>query len=191
MSSPAVAATPVKKVARKPKDGAKKTKAPTHPPTMQMVVQAMMNEKSSKGVSVRAISKHITEHHKIPASRLRLMLRRSLAAALKEGKLTRPHGQATTAVLSGRYRLPAKSAKAAAAPAKKAPAKKPAAAKKAGAAKKKPATKKAPAKKTKTPKKAAAKPKAKSASKVKKAPKKPVAKKVKTPKKAAKPAKKV
>lgn len=183
-ASPA-AATPAKK-ARKPKDATKKKAAkPSHPPTSEMVQQAISVEQDPKGVSVMAIKKYITENYKVSPSMLKHMLRRAFEAGIADGSLTRPKGQADSPLLAGRYRLaPSKPAKkpAGAKPRKaRTPVKKPAAAKKPKTPKK--AVKKSPAKKPaaakKSPKKAA-----------KKSPKKPAAKKSPKKKAAKKPAKK-
>ncbi|XP_077998691.1 sperm-specific protein PHI-2B/PHI-3-like [Glandiceps talaboti] len=140
----------------------KKTKAaPTHPKTLDMVVEAIKALKDKKGSSVQAIKGYILSHYPtVSPSHLTSSLRRALKAGTESGKLVRPTGSTATGV-TGRLRvgkLPEK------------PKKKPA---------KKAAPKKKPVKKAKdkTPKK------------VKKTPKKSTKKvgdKKKTPKKAVK-----
>ncbi|XP_037094472.1 histone H1-like [Pollicipes pollicipes] len=175
------AATPAKK-GRKSKDGAKKKASkPAHPPTLEMVKQAIKIESDPKGTSVMAIKKYIGAHYKVSPAMLNHMLRRAFDAGLAAGKLSRPKGQGESHLLAGRYRLASKEKKSTAAAA--APAKP----KKAKSPKKKAAVKKPKAKTPKKKKPAAAK-KAKSPKKaVKKSPKKAAKKSPKkSPKKAAK-----
>ncbi|XP_070571032.1 sperm-specific protein PHI-2B/PHI-3-like [Ptychodera flava] len=169
---------------------AKKTKAkaaPTHPKTLDMVVEAIKSLKDSKGSSVQAIKGYILSHYPtVSQSHLTSSLRRALKSGLESGKLVRPKGSTATGV-TGRLRvgkLPEKPKKKPVK--KKAPKKKPVKKPKAKKPKKADKTKKTPKKtavkkatKKKTPKKAD--------KKVKKPAKKATAKK--TPKKASKPKK--
>ncbi|XP_077998673.1 sperm-specific protein PHI-2B/PHI-3-like [Glandiceps talaboti] len=147
----------------------KKTKAaPTHPKTLDMVVEAIKALKDKKGSSVQAIKGYILSHYPtVSPSHLTSSLRRAIKAGTESGKLVRPTGSTATGV-TGRLRvgkLPEKPKKK---PAKKAaPKKKPV---------KKAKDKKTPKKVKKTPKKSA-----KKAGEKKKTPKKVV--KAKKPKK--------
>ncbi|XP_077998692.1 sperm-specific H1/protamine-like protein type 1 [Glandiceps talaboti] len=151
----------------------KKTKAaPTHPKTLDMVVEAIKALKDKKGSSVQAIKGYILSHYPtVSPSHLTSSLRRALKAGTESGKLVRPAGSTATGV-TGRLRvgkLPEK------------PKKKPAT--KKATPKKKPVKK---AKDKKTPKKAKKTPKksTKKAGEKKKTPKK-VVKAKKTPTKKA------
>ncbi|XP_077998670.1 sperm-specific protein PHI-2B-like [Glandiceps talaboti] len=153
----------------------KKTKAvPTHPKTLDMVVEAIKALKDKKGSSVQAIKGYILSHYPtVSASHLTSSLRRALKAGTESGLLVRPKGSTATGV-TGRLRvgkLPEKP--------KKKPATKKAAPKKKVV--KKVTDKKTPKKVKKTPKKSATK----KAGDKKKTPKKAVKSKKATPKKPA------
>lgn len=183
------------KVAAKPKAPkalkAKKASAkPSHPPTAQLVNNAIKALQERGGSSLQAIKKYIASNNKVDAEKLAPFIKRYLKKATVGGKLVQTKGHGA----SGSFKLSAKSAKPAKPKAAKKPkAKKPAAAKKAVA--KKPAAKKSAAAKAKKPaaKKAApAKPKAPKQKSTKKAAasKKPRAPKPKAAKPKVAPAKK-
>ncbi|XP_076658721.1 uncharacterized protein LOC143362435 [Halictus rubicundus] len=194
--------SPAKK-AGKSKAKPQRTKS-SHPPTSEMVNNAIKELKDRKGSSLQAIKKYIASTYKVDGEKLAPFIKRYLKTAVTSGavvqtkgkgasgsfKLSAPKGTAETKSKSSK-RVAKKAESADKKPVEKKPAspKKPAA--KKPAAKKPAAVKKAPAspKKVKTPaaKKAdaAAKQKAaaqtKSLSKTKKATKAPAAK-TKTPK---------
>lgn len=169
------AATPVAaktKKAAAPKKAAAKKAAPTHPPTAQMVNNAISSLKERGGSSLQAIKKYISSTYKVDAEKIAPFIKKYLKSAVDGGSLIRTKGKGA----SGSFKLaPTEGAK-----------KKPAAKKPKAAAAKSPKPKKTVAKK---PKAAAAKPKAakpkpakKSPVKAKKAAKAPAAKKAKSPK---------
>ncbi|OXA60662.1 Histone H1 [Folsomia candida] len=199
--------SPKKAGAAKPK-GAKA--AASHPPTTQMVINAVKSLKERNGSSLQAVKKFIADTYKVDTTKQATFIRKAITKLVETGKLTQTKGTGA----SGSFKIPV-AAKAAAGEKKaKSPKKKTTKPKKAASPKKKAAPK---AKKSASPKKkAAAKPKkAKAAApaaapsapaaassspaapkpaaakKPKKAPKVklPKAKKAKSPKK-AKPAKK-
>ncbi|XP_077998791.1 sperm-specific protein PHI-2B/PHI-3-like [Glandiceps talaboti] len=174
-SAPAPAPAKVKKT--------KKAAAPTHPKTLDMVVEAIKALKDSKGSSVQAIKGYILANYPtVSPSHLTSSLRRALKSGCDSGKLVRPKGSTAKGV-TGRLRVGKEAEKPKKKPAKKAAPKKKPAKKPVKKAAKKPAKKVAKkADKKKTPKKAV------KAKKPKKTPTKKAATK-KTPKKAAKPKK--
>lgn len=179
-------ATPVKtpkKKATTPKAKSVPKKAPsTHPPTAQMVNNAIKNLKERGGSSLQAIKKYISSTYKVDAEKLSPFIKKYLKNSVDSGKLIRTKGKGA----SGSFKL--------ATPDAKKIEKKPKIAKKpktAAAKPKKPKTEKsAPPKKPKattaskpkSDKPKAAAPKKKSPSKVKKTAKVPAAKKPKSPK---------
>lgn len=198
------AASPAKSPkAKKPKaaGGPKKPKVkPNHPPTSQMVNNAIKTLKERGGSSLQAIKKFVSANYKIDADKMSPFIKKYLKGAVVTGDLVQTKGKGA----SGSFKLavpkkagsgdkkPKKSTgdkvkKASSKPksAKKSAAKK-SAPKKPAAEKKKAATSAKSAKKVgvkSTPKQKATKPKANSAKKPKTpkpkkaAPKKPAAKK--------------
>ncbi|XP_077998661.1 late histone H1-like [Glandiceps talaboti] len=147
----------------------KKISPPTHPKTLDMVVEAIKALKDRNGSSVQAIKAYILSHYPtVSPSHLTSSLRRAIKAGTESGVLVRPKGSSATGV-TGRLRIGKLPEKPKKKPAKKAaPKKKPA---------KKPKVKKTPKKVKKSPKKST-----KKAGEKKKTPKKSV--KAKKPKKA-------
>ena len=153
MSDPATAteSAPVEKPASPAKKGTKaaatpKTSKPakTHPPTGEMVVNAVKTLKSRGGSSLQAIKKFLAAQYKVDVEKLAPFIKKFLKSAVAKGQLLQTKGKGA----SGSFKLPAAAKKEAApkavkpksaapkktkaAPVKKAaPAKKPAATKKA------------------------------------------------------------
>ncbi|XP_076279169.1 uncharacterized protein LOC143208576 [Lasioglossum baleicum] len=200
--NPSSGGSPAKK-AGKSKAKPQRTKS-SHPPTSEMVNNAIKELKDRKGSSLQAIKKYIATTYKVDGEKLAPFIKRYLKTAVTSGAVVQTKGKGASgsfklSVPKGAAETKSKSSKRVvrkAEPADKKPAeKKPASPKKAAAkkpaARKPAAAKKAPAspKKVKTPaaKKAdaAAKQKAaaqtKSLSKTKKATKAPAAK-TRTPK---------
>lgn len=172
--------TPKKKATTPKAKGTKKAPA-SHPPTAQMVNNAIKNLKERGGSSLQAIKKYITSTYKVDAEKLAPFIKKYLKGAVDSGKLIRTKGKGA----SGSFKLASSDTKTE----KKVKKPKAAAAKKPKTAKaKKPKVEKsatsATPKKPKATKPKASKPKPakKSPSKVKKAAKSPAAKKPKTPK---------
>ncbi|XP_077977393.1 sperm-specific protein PHI-2B-like [Glandiceps talaboti] len=163
----------------------RKATPPTHPKTLDMVVEAIKAMKDKKGSSIQSIKAYILSHHTtVSVSHLTSSLRRAIKTGTESGVLVRPKGSTATGV-TGRLRvgkLPEKPKKKPAAKKKATPKKKPVKKVKAKKTPKKSATKKAGDKKKKVAKKPV---KAKKPKKV--ATKKAATKK--TPKKASKPKK--
>lgn len=175
-------ATPVaaksKKAATPKAKSATKKAAPTHPPTAQMVNNAIKNLKERGGSSLQAIKKYISGTYKVDAEKIAPFIKKYLKSAVDNGSLIRTKGKGA----SGSFKLAAGKAEGTKKPAAKKPkvagaTKKAAKPKKAKATPKK--AKAAPKPKVAKPKPAAAK---KSPSKAKKVTKAPAAKKPKSPK---------
>lgn len=176
VSTPVKTTKSKKAVAVKTKSATKKA-APTHPPTAQMVNNAIKNLKERGGSSLQAIKKYIASTYKVDAEKVAPFIKKYLKSAVDGGTLIRTKGKGA----SGSFKLAVVKAEGVA----------------KSETKSKPAAKKTPkpkkAKNTTTPKKpkAATKPKTvkpksttlkKAPSKAKKTAKAPVAKKPKTPK---------
>ena len=79
--------------------------APTHPKTLDMVVEAIKTTKDTKGSSVQAIKAFILSHYPtVSPSHLTSSLRRALKAGLDSGVLVRPKGSTATGA-TGRLRV--------------------------------------------------------------------------------------
>lgn len=142
----------VKKSKAAASSGVKKPKTkPNHPPTSEMVNNAIQNLKERSGSSLQAIKKYISANYKIDADKLSPFIKKYLKSAVTGGQLVQTKGKGA----SGSFKLS-----------------KPPKAKTTGEKKKKPAA--SPAKKVVKLKKTAAKPKTNSEKKV------PAAKKVAT-----------
>ncbi|OXA61088.1 Histone H1 [Folsomia candida] len=142
--------SPKKAGAAKPK-GAKA--AASHPPTTQMVINAVKSLKERNGSSLQAVKKFIADTYKVDTTKQATFIRKAITKLVETGKLTQTKGTGA----SGSFKIPV-AAKAAAGEKKaKSPKKKTTKPKKAASPKKKAAPK---AKKAASPKKkAAAKPK--------------------------------
>ncbi|KAL7837937.1 hypothetical protein AOLI_G00263410 [Acnodon oligacanthus] len=80
-------------------------KASTHPPTMEMVREALIELDSRKGVSAQAIRTFIREKHPtVEETRVKFMVRRALLKGLESGALVRPANSSSTGA-QGRFRL--------------------------------------------------------------------------------------
>ncbi|XP_017542724.1 protein B4 isoform X2 [Pygocentrus nattereri] len=80
-------------------------KAPTHPSTMEMVKEALMELDSRKGVSAQAIRTFVREKHPtVDETRVKFMVRRALLKGLESGALVRPANSSSTGA-KGRFRL--------------------------------------------------------------------------------------
>lgn len=141
----AVGASPVAKKSKSSAAIAKKPRVkPTHPPTAEMVYNAIKSLKERSGSSLQAIKKYLTSNYKIDAEKLAPFIKKYLKGAVTSGKLIQTKGKGA----SGSFKLAvkesasAKSTATSAAKKKKAAAdKKPKVAKKVTSA----ATKKKPA----------------------------------------------
>ncbi|KAF4523132.1 hypothetical protein B566_EDAN003147 [Ephemera danica] len=141
----ATAPTPAKtKKAAKKAAGPKKPRTtPSHPPTAEMVKNAIKNLKERGGSSLQAIKKYITATYKVDAEKMAPFIKKFLKSAVASGALVQTKGKGA----SGSFKLSAAAPKD----------KKPKAAKKPAAAVKKPAAKKPKAAAAKKPKAAAKK----------------------------------
>ena len=174
-ATPAPAATPKKSKASAAASKKPRTK-PSHPPTSDMVNNAIKSLKERGGSSLQAIKKYIAANYKADAEKLAPFIKKYLKSAVATGALVQPKGKGA----SGSFKLAAKGegGKTTATVKKAAPAKPKEKKETAKAvAKKKPAAKKAKAASEK--KKSVAKPK--TPSKAKKV-SKPPTKKPKSPK---------
>lgn len=78
---------------------------PTHPKTLDMVMEAINSLTDSKGSSVQAIKSYIMSHYTtVSPSHITSSLRRALKAGLESGALVRPKGSTATGV-TGRLRV--------------------------------------------------------------------------------------
>lgn len=146
LSAPAAAnvSPKVKKSKAVVSGGVKKPKTkPNHPPTSEMVNNAIQNLKERSGSSLQAIKKYISANYKIDADKLSPFIKKYLKSAVTGGQLVQTKGKGA----SGSFKLS-----------------KPPKAKATGEKTKKPAA--SPAKKAVKPKKATAKPKASGEKKV-------------------------
>ncbi len=166
-----------KKAATPKAKGGPKKASPSHPPTAQMVNNAIKNLKERGGSSLQAIKKYISSTYKVDAEKIAPFIKKYLKSAVDNGTLIRTKGKGA----SGSFKLAGSKSEGTKKPATK-KAKSAASGDKAPKPKKAKAAKKAksPAK----PKAAKAKPATpkKTPSKAKKATKSPAAKKPKSPK---------
>lgn len=72
---------------------AKKKKAPTHPPTSQMVNAAILNLRERSGSSLYAIKRYIAAAYKIDARKLAPYICTYLKKAVAEGQLVQTKGK--------------------------------------------------------------------------------------------------
>ena len=127
--------SPAKKSAKAAAAKPKKAKAAkTHPPTGEMVVNAVKTLKERGGSSLQAIKKFLAAQYKVDVEKLAPFIKKFLKSAVAKGQLLQTKGKGA----SGSFKLPA-AAKKEAAP--KAVKPKSAAPKKAAGEKKKPAKK--------------------------------------------------
>lgn len=165
MSEAAAAPKKVVKTVKKPKA------KPSHPPTAEMVNNAVRTLKERGGSSLQAIKKFIAANYKVDVEKLAPFIKKYLRAAVTKGVLIQTKGKGA----SGSFKLSAVKKE------KKVKAKKPAVKKVKKV--KKPAAKKSPKKAAKKPaapkkeKKAKTPKKPKAPKPIKKAVKKPAAKK--------------
>lgn len=96
-------ATPVKKSAAK-KTGAARNK-PTHPPTSEMVNNAIKNLKERGGSSLQAIKKYTAANYKVDSEKLAPFIKKYLKAAVTNGSLVQTKGKGA----SGSFKLAAAS----------------------------------------------------------------------------------
>ncbi|KAI4889659.1 hypothetical protein NFI96_021569, partial [Prochilodus magdalenae] len=76
-----------------------------HPPTIEMVKEALMELDSRKGVSAQAIRTFIREKHPtVDETRVKFMVRKALIKGLESGTFVRPANSNTTGA-QGRFRL--------------------------------------------------------------------------------------
>lgn len=166
VSTPVKTSKSKKTVAVKAKSATKKA-APTHPPTAQMVNNAIKNLKERGGSSLQAIKKYIASTYKVDAEKVAPFIKKYLKSAVDSGTLIRTKGKGA----SGSFKLAVVKAEGVA----------------KSESKSKPATKKTPkpkkAKSTTTPKKAKAAPKPKTVKPKSTTPKKVSSKAIKTAKK--------
>ncbi len=196
--APASGSSPAAKKSKGTGAAKKPRVKPSHPPTSDMVNNAIKSLKERGGSSLQAIKKYITSNYKIDAEKLSPFIKKYLKSAVTSGQLIQTKGKGA----SGSFKLSASGKgksesveKKSIAPKKPAGEKKPKAKKAASSpAKKKPASKSVDKKKAAAGAKAAKKAgSVKAAKSPKQKPTKPkaVAKKPKAPKpKKAAPAKK-
>ncbi|XP_031811446.1 histone H1oo isoform X2 [Sarcophilus harrisii] len=80
-------------------------KLPSHPPTLQMVAEALMAKGDRHGTSVAAIKFYIRQMYPaVNMKRLRYLLRRALAKGVSKGVLVRPRNSTATGA-RGRFKL--------------------------------------------------------------------------------------
>lgn len=161
-AAPVAATPPTQSPAKKEKKVKNPRAKPTHPPTSEMVNNAIKGLKERGGSSLQAIKKYIAANYKVDAEKVSPFIKKYLKSAVVSGALVQTKGKGA----SGSFKLAASgsgSAKQASSDKKKT----------AVRAKKSPVKKAAPSggsDKPKTPKKAT--PKAKKGSAEKKSPKK-------------------
>lgn len=157
--APATGSSPAAKKSKNTAAISKKPRVkPSHPPTAEMVNNAIKSLKERGGSSLQAIKKYLTSNYKIDAEKLAPFIKKYLKGAVTTGQLIQTKGKGA----SGSFKLAAKesgSSKSAAKKVKSTAEKKPKATKKPTAAVAK-AKKPAVAKKAVDPKKSAEKKKA-------------------------------
>ncbi|XP_062845289.1 protein B4 [Trichomycterus rosablanca] len=81
-------------------------KVPAHPPTMEMIKEALKELDQRKGVSAQAIRSYIKEKYTtMDESRIKLMVRKALIKGIESGVFVRPANSSTTTGAQGRFRL--------------------------------------------------------------------------------------
>lgn len=80
----------------------KESEKPDHPPYAEMVLAAINNLQEKRGTSLQAIKKYVATTYGIDSDSSKLYIKKFLAKAVDEGKLT--HTKGTGA--NGRYKLP-------------------------------------------------------------------------------------
>jgi len=95
----------VKKKKRRPKTDV------SHPPTTEMIVEALMNLEERKGSSIIAVKKFIIAQHDVHESSLSSLLRKAFPKLLASETIMRPKGHEKASVMQGRYLLNPKTKK--------------------------------------------------------------------------------
>lgn len=81
-------------------------KVSPHPPTMEMVKEALLALDQRKGVSAQAIRSFIKEKYRtVDETRLKTMARKALVKGLESGVFVRPANSTTTTGAQGRFRV--------------------------------------------------------------------------------------
>ena len=130
VSDAPAAVTPTKKGGAGKKAATGKARAkPSHPPTSEMVINAIKSLKERGGSSLQAIKKYIGANYKVDAEKMSPFIKKYLKSAVVSGTLVQPKGKgasgsfklavASTAKAGGEKVAPAKAADAKAAPKKK------------------------------------------------------------------------
>ncbi|PNF44053.1 hypothetical protein B7P43_G16220 [Cryptotermes secundus] len=102
-SAPA-AANPSQAIQKKAKASAKKPRTkPVHPPTSEMVGNAIRSLKERSGSSLQAIKKYITATYKVDSEKLSPFIKKYLKTAVASGELVQTKGKGA----SGSFRLAA------------------------------------------------------------------------------------
>lgn len=109
-TSPQATSTPGGTQTKKTSGGQKKAKNPkakaTHPPTSEMVNNAIKNLKERGGSSLQAVKKYIAANYKIDAEKLSPFIKKYLKAAVVSGSLIQTKGKGA----SGSFKLSSVSA---------------------------------------------------------------------------------
>jgi hypothetical protein len=98
-ASPSAVAVSGSKKATSPKK--KTTKKPSHPPTSEMVYNAIKNLKERGGSSLQAIKKYVAANYKVDAERVSPFIKKYLKSAVADGKLVQTKGKGA----SGSFKL--------------------------------------------------------------------------------------
>ncbi|XKL62461.1 hypothetical protein PGB90_002294 [Kerria lacca] len=107
VTSPATVKTPSKTPSKTKKVSTSKTKtaskkaSPTHPPTAQMVNNAIKSLKDRGGSSLQAIKKYISSTYKVDAEKIAPFIKKYLKSAVDNGSLIRTKGKGA----SGSFKL--------------------------------------------------------------------------------------
>lgn len=76
-----------------------------HPPTIDMVLDALMYLDNKKGVTIPAMKDYILTQNTVRPEHLKHLLRRALVTLMEKESIIRPKGEENKSVLLGRYKI--------------------------------------------------------------------------------------
>lgn len=102
-TTPVVATAPTQSPVKKEKKAKNPRAKPTHPPTSEMVNNAIKGLKERGGSSLQAIKKYIAANYKVDAEKVSPFIKKYLKSAVVSGALVQTKGKGA----SGSFKLPA------------------------------------------------------------------------------------